>query len=76
MFNGKAFHDRDMTASGSIPISSKDGWMQKNLHLELALNVTKLAIGQKNLAFHLHCCQESIQTVDMQDPGKLIPCFA
>ena len=43
----------------------------EELHLELVLNVTKVAIGLKT-ALHLVCHQNSVQTVDKQDTEELI----
>lgn len=60
-----------LTAPGSTPISFReDDGTQKNLHLELALDVARLDTGPKT-ALYLHCCQDAVQPVDKQDAGEL-----
>lgn len=70
-----------MPAPGSTPyISSKEIKGTKYVHLDLALNVAKLALRKKKLSFTLmvmRTLSKLLDPVDKQDTGELIagPCL-
>lgn len=72
MFHKNAFCEREacQLLAASLISSKEDGWAQKNLHLELALNVANWLLGKK-LTFTSTAAHHIIQTVDKQDTWEL-----